>query len=129
MTRGLTEIARLGVALGGQSGTFAGLSGVGDLIVTCTSMHSRNRRAGIKIGQGMSAEQAMKEVGAVVEGYYATEAGYMLAQKAGIEMPITTAMYELLYNNRPVDECVRALMSRPKKNELENSFDLWKKEK
>lgn len=127
MTRGLSEIARLGVALGGQSDTFAGLSGVGDLIVTCTSMHSRNRRAGIKIGQGMSAEQAMKEVGAVVEGYYATEAGYMLAQKAGIEMPITTAMYELLYNGKDVNECVRMLMSRPKKNELENSFDLWKK--
>jgi glycerol-3-phosphate dehydrogenase (NAD(P)+) len=125
MTRGLTEIARLGVALGGQSGTFAGLSGVGDLIVTCTSMHSRNRRAGIKIGQGMSVEQAMKEVGAVVEGYYATEAGYMLAQKSGIEMPITTAMYELLYNNRDVHECLRMLMNRPKTNELENSFDLW----
>lgn len=126
MTRGLTEIARLGVALGGKSETFAGLSGVGDLIVTCTSMHSRNRRAGIKIGQGMSAEQAMKEVGAVVEGYYATEAGYMLAKKVGIEMPITNAMYELLYHGIDVKEGVHKLMNRPKKNELENSFDLWK---
>ncbi|MGN1013865.1 MAG: NAD(P)H-dependent glycerol-3-phosphate dehydrogenase [Butyricicoccus sp.] len=126
MTRGLTEIARLGAALGGQTETFAGLSGVGDLIVTCTSMHSRNRRAGIKIGQGMGVEQAMKEVGAVVEGYYATEAGYMLAQKAGIEMPITTAMYELLYEHKNVQECISKLMSRPKKNELERNFDLWK---
>ncbi len=126
MTRGLSEIARLGVALGGQSDTFAGLSGVGDLIVTCTSMHSRNRRAGIKIGQGMCAEQAMKEVGAVVEGYYATEAGYMLAKQVGIEMPITNAMYALLYEHEDVNQCVRKLMSRPKKNELENSFDLWK---
>lgn len=127
MTRGLSEIARLGVALGGQSDTFAGLSGVGDLIVTCTSMHSRNRRAGIKIGQGMSAEQAMKEVGAVVEGYYATEAGYMLAKQAGVEMPITTAMYELLYEHKDAQACISKLMNRPKKNELENSFDLWKK--
>ena len=85
MTRGLTEIARLGTALGGRSETFAGLSGMGDLIVTCTSMHSRNRRAGIKIGQGMDVQQAMKEIGAVVEGYYATEAGYMLAQKVGAQ--------------------------------------------
>ncbi len=126
MTRGLTEIARLGEALGGKSDTFAGLSGVGDLIVTCTSMHSRNRRAGIKIGQGMTAEQAMKEVGAVVEGYYATEAGYMLAQKVGIEMPITTAMYELLYKGGDVNECVHKLMTRPKKNEIEDNFNFWK---
>ncbi len=126
MTRGLTEIARLGEALGGQTQTFAGLSGVGDLIVTCTSMHSRNRRAGIKIGQGMDVEQAMKEVGAVVEGYYATEAGYMLAQQVGIDMPITTAMYNLLYNHMDVQDCIRQLMKRPKKNELENCLDLWK---
>lgn len=126
MTRGLNEIARLGKALGGHAETFAGLSGVGDLIVTCTSMHSRNRRAGIKIGQGMSVEQAMKEVGAVVEGYYATEAGYMLAKQAGIEMPITNAMYDLLYNHVDVQECIRHLMARPKKNEIENCINFWK---
>ncbi len=123
MTRGLTEIARLGVRLGGRSETFAGLSGMGDLIVTCTSMHSRNRRAGIKIGQGMDVQQAMKEVGAVVEGYYATEAGYMLAQKEGIEMPITTAMYELLYRGKPLTECIHMLMARPRKSEIE---DIWR---
>lgn len=123
MTRGLTEIARLGTALGGRSETFAGLSGMGDLIVTCTSMHSRNRRAGIKIGQGMDVQQAMKEIGAVVEGYYATEAGYMLAQKVGIEMPITTAMYELLYEHKPVQECIKHLMNRPRKSEIE---EIWK---
>lgn len=123
MTRGLTEIARLGVALGGRSETFAGLSGMGDLIVTCTSMHSRNRRAGILIGKGMDAQQAMKEIGAVVEGYYATEAGYMLAQKAGIEMPITSAMYDLLYNGKPVQECIQKLMARPRKSEIE---EIWR---
>ena len=123
MTRGLTEIARLGVELGGRSETFAGLSGMGDLIVTCDSMHSRNRRAGILIGKGMDAQQAMKEIGAVVEGYYATEAGYMLAKKTGIEMPITTAMYELLYEGKPVQECIQKLMSRPRKSEIE---DIWR---
>lgn len=123
MTRGLTEIARLGTKLGGHSDTFAGLSGLGDLIVTCTSMHSRNRRAGIKIGQGMDVQQAMKEVGAVVEGYYATEAGYMLAKQEGIEMPITNAMYELLYNGKPVEECIRMLMGRPRRCEIE---DIWR---
>lgn len=123
MTRGLTEIARLGVALGARSETFAGLSGMGDLIVTCTSMHSRNRRAGIKIGQGIDVHQAMKEVGAVVEGYYATEAGYMLAQKMGIDMPITCAMYDLLYQDKPVKECIQKLMARPRKSEIE---EIWR---
>lgn len=123
MTRGLTEIARLGVKLGARSETFAGLSGMGDLIVTCTSMHSRNRRAGIKIGQGMGVQQAMKEVGAVVEGYYATEAGYILAQKTGIEMPITTAMYELLYGDKSVQDCIQMLMARQRKCEIE---EIWR---
>ena len=123
MTRGLTEIARLGVALGGHSDTFAGLSGMGDLIVTCTSMHSRNRRAGILIGKGMDVKQAMDQIGAVVEGYYATEAGYMLAQKTGVEMPITNAMYDLLYNGKSVQECIRNLMARPRKSEIE---EIWK---
>lgn len=123
MTRGLTEIARLGVALGARSETFAGLSGIGDLIVTCTSMHSRNRRAGILIGQGRDAQTAMKEVGAVVEGYYATEAGYMLAKKAGIDMPITNAMYALLYENQDAQSTIKMLMTRARKHEIE---DIWR---
>ena len=88
MTRGMTETARLGVALGGRKETFAGLSGIGDLIVTCTSMHSRNRRCGILVGQGKSPREAMEEVGAVVEGYYAAFSAHQLAEKAGVEMPI-----------------------------------------
>ena len=97
MTRGLTEVARLGVAMGGKKETFAGLAGVGDLIVTCTSMHSRNRRAGILIGQGKSVQAAMEEVGAVVEGYYAAKSAYELAEKAHVEMPIVRQAYATLY--------------------------------
>ena len=122
MTRGLTEIARLGVALGARQETFAGLSGVGDLIVTCTSMHSRNRRAGILVGQGKDIQTAMKEVGAVVEGYYATDAGYHLAQLHGVSMPITDAMYHVLYQGGDAREAIGLLMGRSKKNEIE---DLW----
>lgn len=122
MTRGLTEIARLGVALGAKQETFAGLSGVGDLIVTCTSMHSRNRRAGILIGQGKDAQTAMREVGAVVEGYYATEAGYHLAKKMGVSMPITEAMYHVLYEGGSAREAIGLLMGRSKKRESE---ELW----
>ena len=124
MTRGLTEIARLGMALGARQDTFAGLSGVGDLIVTCTSMHSRNRRAGILIGQGKDAETAMKEVGAVVEGYYATEAGYHLAKKMRVPMPICEAMYHVLYEGGDVKEAVTALMTRDRKDEHE-SESIW----
>ena len=97
MTRGLAEMARLGVALGGRKDTFTGLAGVGDLIVTCTSMHSRNRRCGILIGQGRPVAQALEEIGAVVEGYYAAANARTLAQKAGVEMPISQAAYEVLY--------------------------------
>ena len=122
MTRGLTEIARLGIKLGAKQETFAGLSGVGDLIVTCCSMHSRNRRAGILIGQGKTAEQAMKEVGATVEGYYATEAGYHLAKQQGVSMPITEAMYEVLYNGVPATEGIRMLLGRPRRGEHE---EVW----
>lgn len=124
MTRGLTEIARLGMALGARQDTFAGLSGVGDLIVTCTSMHSRNRRAGILIGQGKDVQTAMKEVGAVVEGYYATEAGYHLAQKMRISMPICEAMYHVLYEGGDVREAANCLMTRDRKDEHE-SESVW----
>ena len=122
MTRGLTEMARLGVTLGGRKETFAGLTGVGDLIVTCTSMHSRNRRAGILIGQGKSPEQAVKEIGAVVEGYYATATAKALADKNGVEMPITQAAYEVLYHGKDVGQVLNELMTREKKHEIEDSW-------
>ena len=121
MTRGLTEIARLGVALGAQKDTIAGLSGVGDLIVTCTSMHSRNRRAGILIGQGKTAKEAMQEVGAVVEGYYATKSAWELGQKMGVDMPITEAAYKVLYEGYPAADVVRELLMRSRKAESEDA--------
>ena len=121
MTRGLTETARLGVSLGAHKDTFAGLAGVGDLIVTCTSMHSHNRRAGILIGQGMDAHTAMKEVGAVVEGYYAAKSAYALGKQQGIDMPITEAAYKVLYENEPARETFGALMNRQRKAESEDA--------
>ena len=121
MTRGLTEMARLGVAMGANKDTFAGLTGVGDLIVTCTSMHSRNRRAGILIGQGKSASDAMQEVGAVVEGYYAAESAYALSQKMGVDMPITEVAYRVLYENMDAAEAVKMLLQRRKKAESEDA--------
>ena len=122
MTRGLTEMARLGERMGGRKETFAGLAGMGDLIVTCTSMHSRNRRAGILIGQGVEAHEAMKQVGAVVEGYYAAAAGYAMSRKFGVEMPITEAAYNVLYNGAPIDGVLKMLMTRKKKHEIEESW-------
>ena len=121
MTRGLTELARLGVAMGANKDTFTGLSGVGDLIVTCTSMHSRNRRAGILIGQGKDVRSAMEEVGAVVEGYYATKSAWELGQKMGIDMPITEAAYKVLYEGADVRETFPELMARRKKAEIEDA--------
>ena len=122
MTRGLTEIARLGVAMGCRQETFAGLTGVGDLIVTCTSMHSRNRRAGILIGQGMSAQEAMDSLGgAVVEGYYAAASAKELADKAGVEMPITTGAYAVLYEGKNPRIVLEELMNRTRKHESEES--------
>ena len=120
MTRGLTETARLGVSLGAKKETFTGLAGVGDLIVTCTSMHSRNRRAGILIGQGKDTQTAMQEVGAVVEGYYAAKSAYELGQRQGIDMPITEAAYKVLYEGADVKETFLGLMSRQRKAESEN---------
>lgn len=122
MTRGLTEIARLGSAAGGKKETFAGLAGMGDLIVTCTSRHSRNRRAGVLIGQGATAQEAMERVGAVVEGYYAAASGYEMARRLGVEMPITEAVYNILYNGAPLRETFNALMNRRKKHETEDSW-------
>ena len=106
--------------MGARKETFAGLAGVGDLIVTCTSMHSRNRRAGILLGQGKSIRQAMDEMGgAVVEGYYAAASAKELADKAGVEMPITFGAYEVLYEGKDPHEVLRRLMARQRKDELE----------
>ena len=120
MTRGLTEIARLGVSMGARKETLAGLSGVGDLIVTCTSVHSRNRQAGILIGQGKSVQQAMEEVGAVVEGYYATKSAWELCQREGVEMPIVHAAYHVLYENGDARETVKQLLTRRRRAESED---------
>lgn len=122
MTRGITEIARLGVKLGANLSTFSGLSGIGDLIVTCTSMHSRNRRCGIMIGEGMKPSEATKKVGMVVEGIYTTEAAYELAQQVGVEMPITEQIYHVVNEAIDAREAVMRLMSRQKKHETEELF-------
>ena len=117
MTRGLTEIARLGLALGAKQETFAGLTGVGDLIVTCTSPHSRNRRCGIMIGEGLSPEEATKKVGMVVEGMFTTEAAYQLAESQNIEMPITESIYRVIRGELKAEDAVNMLMTRAKKDE------------
>lgn len=118
MTRAMAEITRLGEQLGGTRRTFGGLAGMGDLIVTCTSLHSRNYRAGILIGQGKTVQDAMEEVGAVVEGYYAAESVYQLAEKEQVEMPICRCAYEVLYHNKQARDVVGELMGRAKKDEL-----------
>lgn len=120
MTRGMTEIARLGTAMGGRAETFAGISGIGDLIVTCTSMYSRNRRAGMELGKGKSLDKVLLEMGMVVEGVKTTAAARELAKLYKIKMPITEEIYQVLYNNKPVTECVAALMQRPRTHEVEN---------
>ena len=117
MTRGLAEITRLGEKLGAQRETFAGLAGTGDLIVTCTSMHSRNRRCGLLIGEGMEPEAAVKEVGMVVEGMYTAEAAYELAKEVGVEMPITDAIYHVTKGEMKASEAIELLMAREKKHE------------
>ncbi len=115
--RGLTEISRLGVAIGGEHDTFYGLSGLGDLIVTCLSEHSRNRRAGRCIGRGLSLEETRKEIGMVIESIDNIEVAYKLSKKYNIEMPIVEAVYDVLYNNLPPKDAVTKLMTRDKKCE------------
>ena len=117
ITRGITEIGRLGVAMGGKLETFYGLTGIGDLIVTCASMHSRNRRAGILIGQGYTMEQAMDEVKMVVEGVYSAKAAIGLAKKYSVQLPIIEEVNAILFGGQPADEAVRNLMLRDKKIE------------
>lgn len=121
ITRGLTEIARLGIALGAKERTFAGLSGLGDLIVTCTSKHSRNHSFGELIGQGVAVKEALQRIG-TVEGYYATELAYKLALKVGAEMPIISKCYNVLYQNADVKDAIKDLMLRPARDEQES---LW----
>ncbi|MCL2883872.1 MAG: NAD(P)-dependent glycerol-3-phosphate dehydrogenase [Oscillospiraceae bacterium] len=118
MTRGLAEIARCGVALGAQAHTFAGLSGMGDLIVTCGSEHSRNRRAGKLIGQGVPPAEAVAQVG-TVEGFLAAKAGFALARQMGIDMPITEECYRVCYEDKDPRQALRDLITRPGKSETE----------
>ena len=118
LTRGMKEITRIGVALGGRMETFYGLTGMGDLIVTCTSMHSRNRRAGFLIGKGMSVEEAVTDVGMVVEGVKACRAFYELKEKSGISMPITDGLYKGLFEGKDARVIIDELMNRNKKSEL-----------
>lgn len=122
ITRGLTEIARLGVALGANPLTFLGLAGVGDLVVTATSIHSRNRRAGIFLGQGLGLEESLKRVGMVVEGVETTCAARNLAIRCGIEMPITEQTYQVLFEGLPPQMAVSNLMLRSKRHEVEEVF-------
>ena len=123
ITRGIGEIARLGMAMGGKLETFCGLTGIGDLIVTCASMHSRNRRAGILIGQGKTMEEAMAEVKMVVEGVYSAKAAYALAQKYDVDVPIISEVNKVLFEGKDAAQTVSDLMLRDKK--LENSATSW----
>jgi glycerol-3-phosphate dehydrogenase (NAD(P)+) len=119
MTRGLTEISRLGVHLGAAQLTFGGLAGVGDLIATCTSKHSRNWRAGYALGQGQNLDDVLTQMGMVVEGVRATKGAYQIAQQTGIDMPITTAMYQVLFEGKEPRAAVEELMSRRRIHEME----------
>lgn len=117
MTRGMSEIMKIGIKLGGKKETFAGLTGMGDMIVTCTSMHSRNRRAGILIGKGKSMEEAQSEVGMVVEGINACKAFHELNEKIQVTMPITDELFNVLFNKKDPKYAVYELMTRDKKDE------------
>ncbi len=123
ITRGMAEITRLGLAMGGKAETFGGLSGIGDLIVTCASVHSRNRKAGVLIGQGMSMDDAMKEVNQVVEGVYSAKAAMKLAEKYGVQMPIVEQVNAVLFEGKSVEDGLADLMVRNKTTEI--SVDDW----
>lgn len=118
ITRGITEIARLGTVMGAKFETFCGLTGIGDLIVTCASMHSRNRRAGILIGQGKTMEEAMEEVNMVVEGVYSAKAAMALARKYDVQLPIIEQVNAVLFEGKSADQAVQDLMLRDKKIEI-----------
>ena len=119
ITRGLKEMTRLGIALGAQAGTFMGLAGLGDLVLTCTDDQSRNRRFGLLLAAGRSPEGALAEIGQAVEGYAAARAIHGVAARAAVEMPLCAMVYRVLYEKLPAKEAVRALMSRPIKAEAE----------
>ena len=122
ITRGLAEITKLSVKMGASPYTFLGLTGLGDLIVTCTSVHSRNWRCGYELGKGKPLAEIVDNMGMVVEGVRTTKAAYQLAEKHGVEMPITTTLYNMLFNDLNVKEATAQLMSRDKKPELEKIF-------
>ncbi len=113
ITRGIAEISRLGQAMGADKETFSGLSGIGDLIVTCTSMHSRNRRMGILVGSGKDTDTALKEIGMTVEGYYACKIAYTLKKEYNVKMPIVSAVYKILFENASAHDVALKLMQRP----------------
>ena len=120
ITRGIKEISTLGVAMGGEQSTFYGLTGLGDLIVTCASMHSRNRRAGILLGQGKTLDEAIKEVNMVVEGVYSAKSALMAAKKYNVEIPIIEQVNAVLFENKNAAEAVNELMIRDKKLEIQS---------
>ena len=120
ITRGIKEISRLGVAMGANTETLNGLSGIGDLIVTCASRHSRNRKAGMLIGRGYTMKEAMDEVKMVVEGVYSAKAAIALARKYNIDMPIIEQVNSVLFENQPAKDAVMELMLRDKKAEHED---------
>jgi glycerol-3-phosphate dehydrogenase (NAD(P)+) len=117
ITRGLAEMSRLGILMGGKAETFAGLTGMGDLIVTCASVQSRNRKAGYLMGQGKTYKEAMEEVKMVVEGVYSAKAAIALAKKYNVEMPIVEQVNKILFEDKPVKDAVLELMMRDKKSE------------
>ncbi|MBS7527395.1 NAD(P)H-dependent glycerol-3-phosphate dehydrogenase [Fusibacter paucivorans] len=128
ITRGINEMVVLGQMIGAETSTFRGLAGVGDLIVTCTSQHSRNRRCGILIGEGLSFDNAIESVGMVVEGAYTVKAAYRLMTKLKIDMPITKVLYRVLYEGKNAREAVNYLMTRQKKHEIDENaekLELW----
>lgn len=117
ITRGLAEISRLGVSLGANPNTFMGMAGLGDLVLTCTDNQSRNRRFGLMLGQGKQAEEAIAEIGQVVEGFYNTKEAYLLAQKQGVEMPIVEQIYQMLFCGKQAAEVAKTLLGRERKGE------------
>jgi len=125
ITRGLAEMAELCVKMGGRKETLAGLAGLGDLMVTCISEYSRNRRAGVLIGKGLSAQEAMREVGAVVEGYYAAKAAKELSEKMDVDMPICLETYRVLYEDKSPTSALKDLMGRSRRSEQSTGGEIW----
>ena len=117
ITRGIAEITRLGMSMGANTQTFMGMSGLGDLVLTCTDNQSRNRRFGLMLGKGTDSQQAMDEIGQVVEGFYNTKETYLLAQRQDVEMPITEQIYQMLFCGKSAQEVALSLLGRERKGE------------